>query len=222
MPSERHIRRQIEWSDKLKEFGCEVTLEESIEIEGARVVPDVLAKAEGKAFLIEIGDIGDERKNALMRLYAEQNPNIEFIHEPYGSDKINEVLESLNTYRQSAEYKAFKRLEHVKRLNKMKEEKQDRDIKLSALFIFIIGLFSACITSTVNDVLYLMSFLFILIGLGTLIIKSLPKLSMEVNKPNMKIEDLELNYECPQCGQPCTKEEYESGYCLDCDQIEMN
>ena len=29
-------------------------------------------------------------------------------------------------------------------------------------------------------------------------------------------------YECPQCGQPCSEEEYEAGYCLDCDQIEMD
>lgn len=31
----------------------------------------------------------------------------------------------------------------------------------------------------------------------------------------------EQEYLCPQCGQPCTQEEFESGYCLDCDQIEM-
>ena len=33
-------------------------------------------------------------------------------------------------------------------------------------------------------------------------------------------EEIE-SFTCPQCGQPCTKEEYESGYCLDCDQLEM-
>jgi len=35
-------------------------------------------------------------------------------------------------------------------------------------------------------------------------------------------EDTEQEtYTCPNCGQSCSKEEYESGYCLDCDQIEM-
>ena len=28
-------------------------------------------------------------------------------------------------------------------------------------------------------------------------------------------------YTCPNCGQPCSREEYERGYCLDCDQIEF-
>jgi hypothetical protein len=34
-------------------------------------------------------------------------------------------------------------------------------------------------------------------------------------------EDSEEIYHCPSCGQECTKEEFESGFCLDCDQIEM-
>jgi len=31
----------------------------------------------------------------------------------------------------------------------------------------------------------------------------------------------EREYFCPNCGQPCTMEEYEHGFCLDCDQIEF-
>jgi len=34
-------------------------------------------------------------------------------------------------------------------------------------------------------------------------------------------EDSEKIYHCPSCGQECTQEEFESGFCLDCDQIEM-
>ena len=29
------------------------------------------------------------------------------------------------------------------------------------------------------------------------------------------------DYQCPACGQSCSREEFESGFCLDCDQIEM-
>ena len=31
----------------------------------------------------------------------------------------------------------------------------------------------------------------------------------------------EKQYYCGNCNQPCTKEEYESGFCLDCDQLEL-
>ena len=41
--------------------------------------------------------------------------------------------------------------------------------------------------------------------------------SQTTSEPNEEKEE----YECPQCGQSCTKEEFESGFCLDCDQIEM-
>jgi hypothetical protein len=44
-------------------------------------------------------------------------------------------------------------------------------------------------------------------------------------KKQQKLGDLETNSEkichCPSCGQECTKEEYESGFCLDCDTVEM-
>lgn len=34
-------------------------------------------------------------------------------------------------------------------------------------------------------------------------------------------ENSEKIYNCPSCGQECTQEEHESGFCLDCDGIEM-
>lgn len=88
MPSERHIRRQIAWSDKLRQYGAIVELEKMVQIKKAKVIVDVCAKTEGKFFLIEIGNIDDSRKHSLMEFYASQNPNIEFVHEPYGENKI--------------------------------------------------------------------------------------------------------------------------------------
>jgi len=41
--------------------------------------------------------------------------------------------------------------------------------------------------------------------------------SQTTSEPNEEKEE----YECPQCGQECTKEEFESGFCLDCDTVEM-
>jgi hypothetical protein len=40
------------------------------------------------------------------------------------------------------------------------------------------------------------------------------------NRSSTEEEENE-DYTCPSCGQTCTKEEYESGYCLDCDQVEL-
>jgi len=34
-------------------------------------------------------------------------------------------------------------------------------------------------------------------------------------------ETREKEYTCPNCGQSCSKEEFEHGFCLDCDQIEL-
>ena len=46
---------------------------------------------------------------------------------------------------------------------------------------------------------------------------------VQIGEPSMtEDEQLELDYECPQCGQPCSKEEYENGCCLDWDQIHMS
>jgi len=46
------------------------------------------------------------------------------------------------------------------------------------------------------------------------------------NKPRPQAEPnreprAEKTYTCPSCGQECTKEEFESGFCLDCDTVEM-
>ena len=34
-------------------------------------------------------------------------------------------------------------------------------------------------------------------------------------------ETQEKEHFCPNCSQPCSKGEYEHGFCLDCDQIEF-
>lgn len=118
MPSERHINRQVQWRTELQKYGCNVSLERTVRIKGARVVVDVYAEVEGKAFLIEIGNIDDERKTALMQYYAQEKPNIEFLHESYGENKIPRVLESLASYRNSAEYKAMReRKETLRKYN---------------------------------------------------------------------------------------------------------
>jgi hypothetical protein len=38
---------------------------------------------------------------------------------------------------------------------------------------------------------------------------------------NPQPQRAEKIYHCPSCGQECSKEEYESGFCLDCDTVEM-
>src|SRR3972149_2196107 len=40
-------------------------------------------------------------------------------------------------------------------------------------------------------------------------------------EPNSEELRPEKIYHCPSCGQECSKEEYESGFCLDCDTVEM-
>ena len=79
MPSERHIRRQIEWSDKLRQYGAIVELEKRIRIKRAKVVVDVYAEAEGKVFLIEIGNIDDEQKH-----HSNTGEGATFWHDDHG------------------------------------------------------------------------------------------------------------------------------------------
>jgi len=144
MPSERHIRRQIAWSDELRQHGCDVKLEETVFIKNARVIVDVYAKAEGKTFLIEIGDIEDERKTALMQFHAQQNPNIEFIHEPYGSNMIQKVLESIQAYRNSTQYKLL-RQRSLDEQNQLRQKiKADQTIIIVSL---ILGIISIAVTA---------------------------------------------------------------------------
>lgn len=99
MPREAHIERQVQWKTILQENGCNARLEKSIKIKGARVVVDVFVEFGGITYLIEIGDIDDERKNALLQIYAQHNSKINFIHEAYGQDKTQEVLSNLSSYK---------------------------------------------------------------------------------------------------------------------------
>jgi hypothetical protein len=122
MPREAHIERQVQRKNTLQKYGCNVTLEKIVYIRNAPVIIDVFAEVDGKKFLIEIGDIADKRKNALMQFYAEENPNIEFIHEGYGINKIPTVLESISAYREKPEYTIYKKLRKIK-------EARDNSIK---------------------------------------------------------------------------------------------
>lgn len=52
-------------------------------------------------------------------------------------------------------------------------------------------------------------------------IKDYLKAKQQTQRATEQSEDSEEIYHCPSCGQECTQEEHESGFCLDCDQIEM-
>ena len=98
-----------------------------------------LQKLMGKIFLIEIGDITDKRKNALMQIYAEQNPNIEFIHEGYGRNKIPTVLESISAYTEKPEYKRLKKIKEGREAF----NKSWTGLCASAFFICILSIFNS-------------------------------------------------------------------------------
>ena len=102
MPRQEHILRQVDWQKELSKFG-KTTLEKSLQIRGAEVFVDVYAKIGSKEYLIEIGDIADKRKEALLEIYAEHNPRILFIHENYGQNRIPEVLKTIERFRNSSE-----------------------------------------------------------------------------------------------------------------------
>lgn len=120
MPREQHIVRQVQWKNKLQEYGCSVNLEKRIYINKAPVIIDVYAEVEEKKFLIELGDIQDKRKIALLELYSRQKHNTIFIHEEYGENRIQQVLESINGYLHSPEYK------QILRDRVIRQEIQDR------------------------------------------------------------------------------------------------
>lgn len=169
MPSERHINRQIQWRDTLRKYGANVSLERTIRIKGARVVVDVYAEMEGKKFLVEIGEINDKRKTALMQYYADENPEIELIHETYGENKIQQILESLQSYRNSEKYQ--KRLEIRIEETEEKIRKLEKSIKwgpiafglLSSEFL-IIGLYVLSLGAIAGSLmLFILVFLLILV-----------------------------------------------------------
>ncbi|MGB9659518.1 MAG: hypothetical protein ACPLY9_03210 [Nitrososphaerales archaeon] len=56
-------------------------------------------------------------KNALLQFYAESKPNVVFICEAYGENKIQEALEQINTYLHSSEHIQEVKLE-IERIKK--------------------------------------------------------------------------------------------------------
>ncbi|HLE75126.1 MAG TPA: hypothetical protein VI864_03670 [Candidatus Bathyarchaeia archaeon] len=142
MPRQEHLMRQAEWKNTLEKYGCSVILEKTIRIKGAQIIADVYAETEGKTFLIEIGDIEDERKTALMQYHAEANSNIEFIHENYGENKMPQVLEFITAYRNSPEYKHLTHQkmiwEQQRRNAKIKDIRTKRHVLYSILFIWLV------------------------------------------------------------------------------------
>lgn len=139
MPREEHIMRQTEWKRHLERYG-KVELEKQLLIKGARVVIDVYAVIENKEFIIEIGNIDDRRKYALLQFYVESKPNVVFIHEPYGKNRIQETVEKITAYQNSPEYQEYL-TEQLKKLKKdMQRSQQTVLIWLSFTGIFGIAL----------------------------------------------------------------------------------
>ena len=245
MPSERHINRQVEWRTELQKYGCKVSLERTVSIRGARVIVDVYVEVEGKTFLIEIGDISDERKTALMQYHAEDNPNIQFIHEDYGENKIPEVLESVTAYRNSPEYK---RLTHQRMLFEQQRKKAEREARRNKryiLYTILIMWFIPSITLMFFDpsmALYWFAGYFLLVFLSPFIIDiGLAFLGMPLGlsfflislfeslkqptektetKPTEETEDKEKTKECHVCGRQVEEDEY--FVCSNCGEITCN
>lgn len=107
MPREEHITRQIEWQKALAQYG-NVHLEASLKINDAPIIADVYAEIGDKHYIIEIGDIEDKRKEALLELLANQNSKVIFAHEHYGENKMPQVLETVQAYLDSEDYKAYR------------------------------------------------------------------------------------------------------------------
>jgi len=150
MPSERHINRQIQWRDTLRKYGATVSLERTVHIRRARVVVDVYAEIEGKVFLIEIGDVDDDRKKALMQYYAQDKPNVEFVHEPYGYNEIQHVLNNIQAYRSSVEYQHYKRIQDLKAQIKAKKQKDAENVIKTAILIFFASIFLGIVFVSIN------------------------------------------------------------------------
>lgn len=104
MTRQEHHLRQVKWYETLSQYG-KAEIEPSIKIRNAEIFPDVYAEIDDKKYIIEIGDVDDKRKEALLSIYAENHRDLVFIHEHYGEDKINEVLKTINAYRSSDEGK---------------------------------------------------------------------------------------------------------------------
>ena len=159
MPREAHIERQVHWKNTLQKYGCNVNLERTVYIRNAPIIVDVYAEAEGKIFLIEIGDISDKRKIALIQFYAEHDPNIEFIHEDYGENKIGNILESVTAYRNTPEYNKLKERQ------RREQEIEERIQSFNAVWMLIcLTVFIICIVIPFMDwsLLFLMGIAFLM------------------------------------------------------------
>jgi len=71
----------------------------------------------------------------------------------------------------------------------------------------------------------IITLILLLIGMFRLVEKGKPEKGTnrwipvsELKKDEEDDEDKE--YLCPSCGQSCSKKEYESGFCLDCDMMD--
>ena len=102
MTRQEHHVRQMKWFEELGKYG-KAQIEPSVRIRKAEVFPDVYAEIDGKKYIIEIGDVDDQRKEALLELYAENNSDLVFVHERYGEDKIEQTLETIKEYQDSDE-----------------------------------------------------------------------------------------------------------------------
>ena len=173
MPSETHMRRQFQWKNALQRYGANVNLEQSLHIRRAKVIVDVIAKVERKTFLIEIGKINDERKHALLEFHAEK-PNIEFIHEDYGDNKIPMVLEQIGAYRNSEEYKTLvERRRRAEREFDMREKRKQKITKWIIYTILSFWLIPSVILGVIKSdlgIAWFIGWIFLLIMIGILFV----------------------------------------------------
>ena len=75
-----------------------------------------------------------------MKLYAKQNQNIEFIHEPYYQDKIGKVLENLTAYKKSDEYQQTQLAKEKAQIAKKQAEDNKKLLYFFTFIVFIAGL----------------------------------------------------------------------------------
>jgi len=135
MPREEHLIRQVEYKKALEKYGY-VHLEHSLEVEGKYIRADIYAEIEGKKYIIEIGDIDDEDKGIILGLYAKLHPEMVFIHEHYGENKLEGILQTIRQYFNSSEYieNQLKKEEDARKREEAREnqknERSERDAEL--------------------------------------------------------------------------------------------
>jgi hypothetical protein len=146
MTRQEHHMRQMKWFEELSKYGF-AEIEPSIKIRDAVVYPDVYGKIENIEFIIEIGDVDDKRKEALLEIYAEKNPLVVFVHEHYGEDKLGEVLGRIDGYQSSPEVKNKKHLQEL--TLQLEEHTKEIRRKNNPRFFFAIIAWGICVGSLV-------------------------------------------------------------------------